>query len=164
MRNPILERFMAKLIPGEGYVLVVGRADGKVLITATDNAPGRLALINGASPLEHEVRAVRTQHYKLLAQHLRERFRNCADDAFGLWVIADYSDVVEALEDYDPATGERLRNAHLYVGDTGYVRHMGKGEVRAFRGDRVLMRFGEITSYIPRSLVKCVVRVPAMAA
>jgi hypothetical protein len=160
MRNPILERFMAILLPGEGYVLIVGRGDGKTLIIGTDNAGPRLALINGASPLEHNVRAVRTHHYKLITAQLRERFRLFADDAFGHWVHADFSDVVEAAEDFDPISGERIRNGALYVGDTGYVSKVGKGIVKGFRGDRVLMRFtDEITSLIPRSCVKSVVRV-----
>ena len=158
MRNPTLEQFMATLLPGEGYVLVVGRGDGKTLILGTDMAPERLAMINGASPLEHDVRAIRTPHYKLIAAHLRERFRAYADDVFGLWVLADHSAVVEAIEDYDPSSGERIRNGALYIGDTGYVRSVGKGLVTGFRGDRVLMRFGGIASLIPRKYVKNVVR------
>lgn len=164
MRNPILERLMARILPGHGYVLVVGRGDGKTLICATDNAGPRLTLINGASPLETQVRAVLTPHYKLLAQVLRERFRIYADDAFGLWVLADYSDVIEALEDYDPQSGERIRSGTLYVGDTAWVKGLNRGTVRGFRGERVLMRFAAgdasegITTFVPRRLVKNIVR------
>lgn len=161
MRNPILDRFMAHLIPGAGYVLVVGRGDGKTLILGTENAGPRLTLINGASPLEHEVRAVRTEHWERIAHCLRERFRWLADDAFGLWVHADFAEVVEALEDYDPISGERMRFGAIYKGDIGYVKEHGKGVVRGFRGHRVVMKFGEALFLVPHTMVKTVVRVPA---
>lgn len=164
MRTEILDKLMATILPGAGYVLVIGRGDGKTLILGTENAGPRLAMVNGASPLEHQVRAVRTDHFKLIAACLRERFRAFADDCFGLWVAADFTEVAEALEDYDPATGERIRDGALYVGDRGYVRAVGKGTVTGFRGGRVLLRFGDAVFPVPRSMVKSVVKVPGALA
>jgi hypothetical protein len=152
---------LQKLNPCAGYVLIVGRGDGKVLILGTPNAGNRLAFINAQSSLEHEVHALETERYREIERDLIERFRAYADDGLGHWVHADYLDVVKAMDEYDADTGRRTRNGSLAIGDRAYVPALGcKGRVEGFEGSRVIFqperREGHYT--VPRSQIKPVLR------
>lgn len=162
-----LQMLLSKLNPYAGHVLVVGRGDSKTLILGTANAGNRLTFISNASPLEHQVVALETEHFRAIEHDLVARFRVYADDGLGHWVQADFADVAGALEEYDLSTGARVRSANLSVGDRAYVKGLGKGEIAGFacggRGDRVKFRSERLGKYVlvPRSVVKPVVQVRA---
>lgn len=99
MENRVLEMMLTRIVDRAGYVLVVGRGGGKTLLLGTCNAGNRLVAINAASPLEHEVRVFRTEHYAAIVQSLRERFRSVAEDGFGLWFDVDACEIVAAVEE-----------------------------------------------------------------
>lgn len=143
-----------------GYVLVVARGDGKVLVLGTDNARNRLIAINAASPLEHEVRAYRTDHYAVIVDHLRRRFRPLSEDGFGLWFHADPRELFAAIEEYDLATGKRVRlGEHLRVAGRATVKDFGPGTIMSIDERGAVVKLdrpkGNLTEVIaPRALLK----------
>lgn len=113
-----------------GYVLVVARGDGQVLVLGSDNAPNRLIAINAASPLEHEVSIYRTDHYQTIVDALRVRFRTYSADGFGIWFQMDPSEIRNAVEEFDLATGQRVRmGLWLKVGGRATVKEFGPGTI-----------------------------------
>lgn len=115
-----------------GYVLLVERGDGKVLILGTDNARNRLIAINAASPLEHFVRAFRTAHYAAIVAALKHRYGRWSEDGLGVWFHVDARELVTAIEEFDLATGLRVRaGPWLRVGGRALVKGVGFGQVKS---------------------------------
>lgn len=149
-----------------GYVLVVARGDGKTLLLGTDNARNRLALINGASPLEHVVRAYRTDHYAAIARSIASRFRLMSEDGFGLWFLEDPGRLHEAIDEYDLQTGRRMRAGLLEVGSPAWVKTMGSGVITKLDDHNVTVRLDQRRGnsdlvFAHRSLVKPYIRAAA---
>lgn len=154
-----------------GHVLVVGRGDCKVLILGTSNAKNRLVAINGASPLEHDVRALETEHYRAIERDLALRFRAYREDGLGQWVTAEFEDVVKALDEYDADTGARKKCGPLELGERAWVHSVGKGDILGFVTvdathdgppiERVVVRMDATGQplAVPRQYVKPVLRV-----
>lgn len=143
-----------------GYVLLIARGDGKVLVLGTDNARNRLISINAASPLEHEVYAYRTDYFHEITAQLRRRYQLLSEDGFGLWFHVDPRELAAAIEEFDLESGKRVRiGAALCVGGRATVKDLGPGTITSLnaRGavvklDRPKGRVTEITA--PRSLLK----------
>jgi hypothetical protein len=149
-----------------GYVLVVARGDGKTLLLGTDNARNRLALVNGASPLEHVVSAYRTDHFREIARSVASRFRLVSEDGFGLWFLEDPNRLHEAIAEYDLETGKRIRAGLLEVGAPAWVKTMGSGVVTKLSDYDVAVRLDQPRGksevvYAHRSLVKPYIRAAA---
>lgn len=163
--NEALQVQIRKMNPHAGHVVVLGRGDGKVLILGTANPQVRLHLVIDASPLEHEVCAIESEHFRTIAIDLGKRFRHLADDCYGHWVMAEYSEVIQALGDYDTRTGARWRSGNVGLGQTVWVTKLGRGEVTEFESGRservrVRMHFGGVVG-VPRSYVKPILRASA---
>lgn len=152
-----------------GYVLVVERGDGKVLILGTDNARNRLIAINAASPLEHFVRAFRTPHYAAIVAALKHRYGRWSEDGLGVWFHVDARELVVAVEEFDLATGRRVRaGPWLRVGARTLVKGIGFGHVKSIDaltgGARVLLErpFRDLKEVIASpSMLKPHMRAPA---
>jgi hypothetical protein len=115
-----------------GYVLIVARGDGKVLVLGTDNARNRLIAINACSPLEHDVFVYRTDHFREITQTLQARYKPYSVDGFGLWFELDLSTLRDAIAEFDLGTGQRVRmGPHLRVGGRATVKDMGAGTITA---------------------------------
>jgi hypothetical protein len=167
--NERLQVHISKMNPYAGHVVIVGRADGKVLILGTPNPHVRLQLVFGASSLEHEVHHMETEHFHGIERDLVYRFRHLAEDCYGHWVMAEFRDVVAALEEYDALSGARSRCGGLVLGQTIFVHALGRGEITEFQTcrttDRVRVRLhalGDIVA-VPRRYVKPILRAGACA-
>jgi hypothetical protein len=130
--NEALRMTLSKLNPHAGHILVVGRGDSKVLVLGTANAGNRLSFISQASPLELDVTALETEHYREIERDLVARFSAYRDDGYGHWLQTEYNCVVAALNEYDLETGARIRSGDLKIGDRAFVPGIGKGEVTGF--------------------------------
>lgn len=161
----ILNMTLKRIQDRAGYVLVVARGDGKVLLLGTDNARNRLIAINGASPLEHEVWAFRTDYFREIAAQLRARFDLYSDDAFGLWFHTDPRVLLDAIEEFDLATGRRVRMGELLrVDGRVTVKDFGAGVIRSIDARGAVVKLdnprGGLSQVIaPRSLLKPHVRI-----
>lgn len=163
---------LEKLNPHAGHILVVGRGDSKVLVLGTANAGNRLSFIGQASPLELDVTALETEHYRVIEADLIARFRAYSDDGYGHWLQAEYGEVLKALSEYDLGNGRRVRSGNLALGDRAYIPGIGKGQVTGFltgaaaarigmeSAERVTILHEELGKYVsaPRSWVKRVIR------
>lgn len=164
--NEILATMLKQLADHIGYVLVVARGDGKVLVLGTDNAPNRLTSINAWSPLEHDVVAYRTRHYARIVAAIKRRFGALSEDGFGLWFHADPREICAAIEEYSLATGERVRDGVFELNARVWVKDFGPGEIEGFtdRGARVTLErhVGGLREVLaPRSLMKPYLRAVA---
>lgn len=164
--NRILAMMLKQLADRVGYVLVVARGDAKVLLLGTDNAPNRLVSINSASPLEHDVFAYATPHYRAIVASLKRRFGALAEDGFGLWFHIDPSEICAAIEEFDLASGVRTRDGIFELAGRVWVKDFGPGEIQAFtdRGARVRLdrhKGGLHEVLSPRSLMKPYLRAVA---
>lgn len=161
-----------KLNPHAGHIVVCGRGDSKVLVLGTANAGNRLSLIAQSSPLELEVKALETEHYREIEHDLIARFGAYRDDGYGHWLQTEYQSVLAALDEYDLNTGARIRSGALKIGDRAYVPGLGKGQVTGFvtqeaaariggqAAERVVIFLEEVGKFVhaPRRIVKPVVR------
>lgn len=166
MHGKILHMILQHLTDGAGYVLVVARGDGKVLVLGTDNAANRLIAINAWSPLEHDVFAYRSPHYAHIVASIKRRFSAASEDGFGVWFHADASEICAAIEEFSLATGERMRDGIFEVNGRVWVKDFGPGEIKAFsdRGARVQLeqhKGGLREVLVPRSLMKPYLRAVA---
>lgn len=171
--NEALQMLLSKLNPHAGHIIVAGRGDSKVLVLGTANAANRLSFIAQASPLELEVTALETEHYRVIEADLVARFRAYADDCYGHWLQSEHADVLAALGEYDLDTGARIRCGNLKIGDRAFVKGVGKGQITGFTTLAAAARIGmESTERIvvftedrgqyvsaSRSMVKPIVRV-----
>lgn len=143
-----------------GYVLIVARGDGKVLLLGTDNARNRLIAINACSPLEHDVSVYRTDHYRNIVEAVRERHKPYSVDGFGLWFEMDPSTLRAAVEEFDLATGNRTRMGEwLRVGGRATVKNVGPGTIESMNERGALVTLdrpkGNVRQVIaPRALLK----------
>lgn len=149
--------------PGKGYVLVVIRGDGKTLVLGTDNAVNRLHLIHGASSLEHEVRAFRTDHFARIVAAIASQFALLADDAFGSWFHVDGSAIVAAIEEFNLETGERVSAGPFKVGARAWIKSVGPGVIRRLQHNRAVVALddpkGDLREVVaPFRLMKPVLR------
>lgn len=166
---------LSKLNPHAGHILVVGRGDSKVLVLGTANAGNRLGFVAQASPLELDVTALETEHYREIERDLIVRFGAYRDDGYGHWLQAEYGQVVAALNEYDLDTGARIRSGTLKIGDRVFVPTIGKGEITGFVTGAAAARMGmqsseRVTVFsedagrfvsAPRAMVKPVLRLHA---
>lgn len=130
MQSEILNMTLRRLHDLVGYILIVARGDGKVLVLGTDNAPNRLTAINAASPLEHDVRIYRTDHYAKILAALKHRFRAWSEDGLGVWFHLDPSELYAAIDEFDLGTGARVRmGKYLAVGGRAWVKGLGPGTI-----------------------------------
>ncbi len=164
--HEILNMTLKRILDHVGYVLIVARGDGKVLVLGTDNARNRLISINAASPLEHFVTAIRTDHYADIVRALKRRFAALAEDGFGLWFHVDPRELRAAIDEFDLATGQRVRDGQYAVNGRAWVKDLGGGTIAAIteRGCRVRLDRprGAVREVIaPRSLMKPYLRAVA---
>lgn len=159
MKIGFLTTALTRVLDLAGYVLIVARGDGKVLVLGTDNAPNRLISINSASPLEHEVLAYRTDHFQKIVDALRRRFGALSVDGLGVWFEADLNAIRCTIAEYDLASGMRVRDGPFELYGPVWVKGAGAGTISALteRGAVVKLRDpkGELREVIaPRSLMK----------
>lgn len=130
--HEFLNLSVKNICDGQGYVLVVARdGGGRTLLLGTDNAVNRLILINGASPLEHVVRAYRTDHFARIVAEIVQQFGQVSCDAFGAWFHLDANKIHAAIAEYDLATGDRQRVGQIERGKCVWVRGSGIGTVKS---------------------------------
>jgi hypothetical protein len=148
-----------------GYVLIVSRGDGKVLVLGTDNARNRLIAINACSPLEHEVFVFRTDHFRAITNALQQRYRPYSIDGFGVWFEMDLSVLLAAVDEFDLGTGLRVRmGLHFCVGGRVTVKDTGSGTIASLNERGAIVKLdrpkGNVSQVIaPRSLLKPHLRV-----
>lgn len=155
-----------QLRPRAAHVLVVERDDGHVFVKATYNPRGRLIALNAGGCLTHRWHAIDTPHAEEIALQLGADLRVQRLDAHGPWYVAEFEDVMRRIAAFDPKTGERIPAA-IAMGALVQVSGAGRGEVKAFRGDYLVVKLDEPlgghvnTVLAPRALVKPVLRVVA---
>lgn len=127
--TPEIRTAMSAIRDHLGYVLVIERGDGKVLVLGTDNAPNRLIAINSWSPLEHFLHAFRTDHYAQIVSALQYRFGQWSLDCFGIWFHIDAREILAAIAEFDLETGERKRVGLLQLQGPVWVKGIGAGTI-----------------------------------
>jgi hypothetical protein len=156
-------QFLKSLRPQAAHILIVERDDGHTHLISTFNPRGVIARLNGAGMLTHRWQAVDSEHAESIVAAVGMEFRHARHDAFGPWYASDYDDVLRVLNDYDPATGKRWRDARFEIGSRVQVTGAGRGHVKSFRGPMVVVKLetpqGDSREVIaPKSLLKPVLR------
>lgn len=159
-------QLLAKLRPKASHILIVERDDGHTFLKATFNPRTALQTLNGAGMLTHRWQAIDSPHAEEIALRVAGEFEVYRVDAHGPWFIAEYDDVLRTLQDFDIATGKRVRDDRFQLQQPVQVESVGRGVISAFSGRLIVVKLdqprGNVSRVLaPRSLVKPVIRADA---
>ena len=90
MRIRNFERFLESLRPRAAHIVLVERADGRVLVGATFFPRERLVLLRAAGLLEKSWSIIDAPHAEEIVAALRAAVRDVELDAFGMWFALPY--------------------------------------------------------------------------
>jgi hypothetical protein len=127
-----LESTMKNVIAGELHIVVAERQDQITGIFWTRNPHQHLANLASATHLGRvEIRAC--PYAPRVIDGVGRRLSPSIDSqsAGSFWSRADFEEILAAVDEYDLATGRRIANAGVKVGDPVHVAKHGRGRVKS---------------------------------
>lgn len=114
-------------------ILIAARADGLTHIGAVEDPRARVQLLQSHGVnIEATWWTERSPHAVEVAGALRRQFQAAALEPGSPWFATEFQDVLEALDAFDLATGERVSRGRVAVGSPVRVAGAGVGTVRGF--------------------------------
>lgn len=154
------------------HLVAVRTATGAVTFFATRRPTEQLIHLGRELVVERRL-VMQTRHAERLVQELQSEFADTQTANDGRpFFLADWESAVDAIAQFDLATGQRMEREGVKVGDTVQVE-LGladspsklRGYVRGINGKRYLVEIPNgPTGLFTRNLVKPIVRVPALGA
>lgn len=136
----MLMQILNSLRPRAAHIVIIERDDGHTFFASTFNPRGVVARMSGAGFLTHRWQAVDSPHAEEIVKAVGREFNLHRVDAFGPWYAADYDDILRVLNDYDPESGRRWRDARFEIGTRVQVQGAGRGHIHSFRGPMVVVK------------------------
>jgi hypothetical protein len=160
-----LEAAMKHVIPGELHVVVAERQDQVTGVMYTRKPHEHLVTLASATQLGRiEVRP--SAYAPRVVESLARRFVSSTTEgsAASFWTLADFEELLAALDEYDLDRGILVERAGVKINAPVYVPKVGRGTVRGFTPcGRVIVRLtengkpGQTGVIAPRSQVKPVI-------
>lgn len=124
---------MAPMNPAPRILLASRQGDGLTLIDCVDDVDTRLQLLQAYGvEIAATFRTARSRHALEVARELKHRFALAALEPGGPWFAVEYHQAMDALREYDMATGQRARRGSIGIGDPVHVTGAGYGTVKGY--------------------------------